>query len=155
MNKFLLVCALIVLTQQITVEEVYDDAIYFFKGFASTTDYKCYNTLVTKKTDVIKILNQIVDDIKNGKSIMDAFKAHALQFLLIYKFSENCNLTGLLAKVMNMLNEKGVKDIGYNIINNNSDIYTLLQEIYENKELKVRAEDAGKLLRIISGLNVL
>ena len=155
MNKFLLVCALIVLTQQATIEEAYDDYIYFFKGFASTTEYKCYNTLVTKKTDVIKILNQVVDDVKKGKSIMDAVKAHALQFLLINKFSENCNLTGLMTKVMQMLSEKGVKDIGYNIINNNSDIYLLLKEIYENKEIRVRAEDAGKLLRIISGLNVL
>ena len=155
MNKFaILLCFLIVFTQQATVEEIYDDAIYFFKGMSSTTEYKCYNTMVTQKTKLITIINKIVDEVKGGKSIINAIKAHSLEILFINKLSENCNFSTIMSKALEIYSEKGIKDIGYNIINNNGDIYTDIKGIADNSDIKVKAEYAGKLVKILTGLNV-
>ena len=37
-------------------------------------------------------------------------------FLFVNKLSENCNFSTIMAKTLEIYSEKGIKDIGYNII---------------------------------------
>ena len=156
MSKFaILFCFLIALSQQATVEEYYDTVIYFFKGFAKDTQYKCYNTFVSQKSKILVIINKIVDEVKGGKPVKDAIMGHSLELMMVPNLANNCNLSNLVIKLPAFYSEKGVKDIGYALINHNTEVYNLIKAIIDNKDLTVKCEKAGELFKILTGLNVL
>ena len=155
MNKFALLLCLIVLTQQATVEEIYDKAIYFFKGFADGTNYKCYNVFVSQRTTMINLINTIISEVKAGKSIKDAVMGHVGDFMKVPNLMDHCKVITLATKLIGFYSEKGIKDIGYALVNHNTDIYSYIQKIVSEKEYEVKAEYAGKLFKTITGLSVL
>ena len=155
MNKFAILLCLIVFTQQVTVEEVYDKAIYFFKGFAEGTNYKCYNVFVSQRTTMIKLINTIITEVKGGKSIKDAVMGHLTDFMKVPNLMDHCKVITLATKLIGFYSEKGIKDIGYALVNHNTDIYSYIQKIVSEKEYEVKAEYAGKLFKTITGLSVL
>ena len=155
MNKFALLLCLIVLTQQATVEEIYDKAIYFFKGFADGTNYKCYNVFVSQRTTMINLINTIISEVKAGKSIKDAVMGHVGDFMKVPNLMDHCKVITLATKLIGFYSEKGIKDIGYALVNHNTEIYSDIQKIVSEKAYEVKAEYAGKLFKTITGLSVL
>ena len=155
MNKFALLLCLIVLTQQATVEEIYDKAIYFFKGFADGTNYKCYNVFVSQRTTMINLINTIISEVKAGKSIKDAVMGHVGDFMKVPNLMDHCKVITLATKLIGFYSEKGIKDIGYALVNHNTDIYSYIKSIVSEKDYAVKAEYAGKLFKTITGLSVL
>ena len=155
MNKFALLLCLIVLTQQATVEEIYDKAIYFFKGFADGTNYKCYNVFVSQRTTMINLINTIISEVKAGKSIKDAVMGHVGDFMKVPNLMDHCKVITLATKLIGFYSEKGIKDIGYALVNHNTDIYSYIKSIVSEKDYAVKAEYAGKLFKTITGLSVI
>ena len=77
MNKFgllLLVLTIGVSVQQtnIDINKLYDKFAILVRGLANSEDYKCSATLVSKKEQMLGIINKILAEIKAGKKFINA-----------------------------------------------------------------------------------
>ena len=116
MNKFgllLLVLTIGVSVQQtnIDINKLYDKFAILVRGLANSEDYKCSATLVSKKEQMLGIINKILAEIKAGKKFKDAVYAHLFDFLGVDGLGTNCNLFKVADTLLGLMNEAGIKKI--------------------------------------------
>ena len=160
MNKFgllLLVLTIGVSVQQtnIDINKLYDKFAILVRGLANSEDYKCSATLVSKKAEMLGIINKILAEVKAGKKFIDAVKGHLFDFLGVDGLGSNCNLFKVANTLLNLMNEAGVKTIGNNIANNSKAIYGLFNDILTKESLDEKLVAAGKIIKIVTNIYVL
>ena len=159
MNRFgILICLLFIsFTQQIDldIDLLYDKFAIITKGLATTDKYQCSGVLVNQKSQILPIIKGILDDLKSGKEFKDIALSHGLKLLGVEGLSDKCKVYEVVGKVLNLITEDGIKEIGYNTVNNSSDIYKLINELINAPDLDGKLEALGKILRILSGIEVL
>ena len=159
MNKFgllLLVLTIGVSVQQtnIDINKLYDKFAILVRGLANSEDYKCSATLVSKKEQMLGIINKILAEVKAGKKFKDAVYAHLFDFLGVDGLGSNCNLLKVANTLLNLMNEAGVKTIGNNIANNSKAIYGLFNDILTKESLDEKLVAAGKIIKIVTNIYV-
>ena len=160
MNKFgllLLVLTIGVSVQQtnIDINKLYDKFAILVRGLANSEDYKCSATLVSKKEQMLGIINKILAEVKAGKKFKDAVYAHLFDFLGVDGLGSNCNLLKVANTLLNLMNEAGVKTIGNNIANNSKAIYGLFNDILTKESLDDKLVAVGKIIKIVTNIYVL
>ena len=160
MNKFgllLLVLTIGVSVQQtnIDINKLYDKFAILVRGLANSEDYKCSATLVSKKAEMLGIINKILAEIKAGKKFKDAVYAHLFDFLGVDGLGTNCNLFKVADTLLGLMNEAGIKKIGNNIANNSKAIYGLFNDILTKESLDDKLVAAGKIIKIVTNIYVL
>ena len=160
MNKFgllLLVLTIGVSVQQtnIDINKLYDKFAILVRGLANSEDYKCSATLVSKKAEMLGIINKILAEVKAGKKFKDAVYAHLFDFLGVDGLGTNCNLFKVADTFLGLMNEAGIKKIGNNIANNSKAIYGLFNDILTKESLDDKLVAAGKIIKIVTNIYVL
>ena len=160
MNKFgllLLVLTIGVSVQQtnIDINKLYDKFAILVRGLANSEDYKCSATLVSKKAEMLGIINKILAEIKAGKKFKDAVYAHLFDFLGVDGLGTNCNLFKVADTLLGLMNEAGIKKIGNNIANNSKAIYGLFNDILTKESLDDKLVAVGKIIKIVTNIYVL
>ena len=160
MNKFgllLLVLTIGVSVQQtnIDINKLYDKFAILVRGLANAEDYKCSATLVSKKEQMLGIINKILAEVKAGKKFKDAVYAHLFDFLGVDGLGTNCNLFKVADTFLGLMNEAGIKKIGNNIANNSKAIYGLFNDILTKESLDDKLVAAGKIIKIVTNIYVL
>ena len=160
MNKFgllLLVLTIGVSVQQtnIDINKLYDKFAILVRGLANSEDYKCSATLVSKKAEMLGIINKILAEIKAGKKFKDAVYAHLFDFLGVDGLGTNCNLFKVADTFLGLMNEAGIKKIGNNIANNSKAIYGLFNDLLTKESLDEKLVAAGKIIKIVTNIYVL
>ena len=160
MNKFgllLLVLTIGVSVQQtnIDINKLYDKFAILVRGLANSEDYKCSATLVSKKAEMLGIINKILAEVKAGKKFKDAVYAHLFDFLGVDGLGTNCNLFKVADTLLGLMNEAGIKKIGNNIANNSKAIYGLFNDILTKESLDDKLVAAGKIIKIVTNIYVL
>ena len=155
--KFILLCFLIAFTyqQDIDIDKIYDKIVIVFKGMASSDEYKCANTLAKSKGAMVEIINNIIKDLKDGKKITDVLMSYIGKIMAIDGFMENCKVIQLGTKIMSLANEKGLKDLGYNIIEHAADIVNYFKQIVQASTLDDKLLIIGKLISVVIDFQVL
>ena len=160
MNKFgllLLVLTIGVSVQQtnIDINKLYDKFAILVRGLANSEDYKCSATLVSKKAEMLGIINKILAEVKAGKKFKDAVYAHLFDFLGVDGLGTNCNLFKVADTFLGLMNEAGIKKIGNNIANNSKAIYGHFNDILTKESLDDKLVAAGKIIKIVTNIYVL
>ena len=160
MNKFLLFLfflTIVISVQQtnIDINKLYDKFAILVRGLANSEDYKCSATLVSKKEQMLGIINKILAEVKAGKKFKDAVYAHLFDFLGVDGLGTNCNLFKVADTFLGLMNEAGVKTIGNNIANNSKAIYGLFNDILTKESLDDKLVAAGKIIKIVTNIYVL
>ena len=159
MSKFGLVLLLLAIsfTQQIELDisDLYDKFTILVKGLASSENYECSAVLVNKKTEVLKIINDLIAELKNGKKIKEIGLSYALKLLGVDGLGDKCKALDIGIKVMNLMGEQGIKDIGYKFVNQSADIIKIVTDIIDAPDLDGKLIAGGKLLKILLGISVL
>ena len=162
MNKFglLLFLLAITFTQQIDysdidIDAIYDKLIIVAKGFSTTGDYQCSAVLNSKKAEILTIVNNMINEIKNGAKFSSIALKYGLKLMGVDGMSTKCKALDLVTKVLALLDKDGIKETGYRIVNNTGSIYNAIQELKDAADLDGKLVAAGKIIRYIFGIETL
>ena len=73
---------------------------------------------------------------------------------MVDKFTTECKVYNIAEKVLKLKTEKGIKDLGYNIVNNSKTILDLFEELKNAPQLDDKLVIAGKLIKTITDFTV-
>ena len=162
MNKFGLILFLLAIsfTQQIDysdidIDAIYDKLIILAKGFSTTSEYQCSAVLNTKKAEILVILKNAINEIKNGGSMTSVLIKYGLKLVGIDGMSNKCKAWEVVSKITALLTKDGIKETGYRIVNNTASIYAAIQEFKDAADLDGKLVAAGKAIRFILGIETL
>ena len=162
MNKLgLLICLIAIsfTTQKINLQDIdipalYDKVVYIAKGMCENTEYKCSNNLVKNKEALLKIINDAIEDYNKGTGLVELLAKYAIKLYLVKDFMTDCKVAEIGAKVVTLTTEKGLKDLGYNIIEYTTDIINHIGEFKNAADLNDKLVAAGKILKVLLGIAV-
>ena len=162
MNKFGFLISLLVLgfsIQATNLEEtgigmLYDKLVILAKGLSENGEEKCSANLVKNKETLMNIIQLIIADLSNGDEFSDIITRYMAQLIDVPGFVGDCNVLGVIAKVRGFTEEKGIKDIGYNLITNSKTIVAYGEEFKNAADLDAKLLVIGKMIKVVTGLVV-
>ena len=162
MNKFGLILLLLAISfcqaeidTQIDINAIYDYLVIVAKGFSTTNNYQCSAVLNSKKTEILDIINQLLTEIENGKKLSDLAFSYGLKLLAVDGMGDKCKALDVIAKLLALITQQGIKDTGYRIINNSGNIYNAVTEFRDAADLNGKLVAAGKIIRYSIGIETL
>ena len=163
MNKFGFLISLLILgfsIQAINLEEIdldmiYDKIVILAKGLSQNGEEKCSANLVKNKEKLMNIIQLVIADLNKGDELPAIIARYTLKILAVPGFVGECKVFDLVAKVMALKEEKGIKDIGYNLINNSAAIVAYIEEFKNAADLDAKLVVIGKIIKVVTDLEVL
>ena len=162
MNKFGLLLFLLAIsfTQQldysdIDINAIYDKLIIVAKGFSPSGTTQCSAVLNSKKTEILAVVNEFIEEVKKGASMGSIAIKYGLKLMAIDGMGDKCKALSVVSKVMALLNQQGIKDTGYRIVNNAANIYNTVEEFKSAADLDAKLVVAGKIIRYVIGIETL
>ena len=162
MNKFLVVLLLIGTCfsfrfRDVPIDTIYDAVVAFAKGMAETEEATCAGVLEKHKDEIIKIVQDAIDEVKAGTDISVAIQNAALKLMGIDGFVAECNILALPAVVTKITSKEGLVEIFQTAIDNIDSIYDWGQKAFEalkNKDYNTAAFNGGKILSTVLDFHV-
>ena len=162
MKKFGLLLFLLAIsfTQQldysdIDINAIYDKLIIVAKGFSPSGTTQCSAVLNTKKAEILVILKNAINEIKNGGSMTSVLIKYGLKLVGIDGMSSKCKAWEVVSKVTALLTKDGIKPRWYRIVNNAANIYNTVEEFKNAADLDAKLVVAGKVIRYVVGIETL
>ena len=160
MNKFLLfLCALLVIgfaqssiIDKLDIKVIYEKFINISKVMADTDEYKCSANLLKNNDTLIRIITNIINAIKGGKTLSEAFFENASAFGQIKGFLDDCNVVDNLIIVLLLSRETGIKQVGTNIIENADTLENLFNELMTTLDMDSKLLVIAKIIKITTGI---
>ena len=160
MNKFLLfLCALLVIgfaqssiIDKLDIKVIYEKFINISKVMADTDEYKCSANLLKNNDTLIQIITNIINAIKGGKTLSEAFFENASAFGQIKGFLDDCNVVDNLIIVLLLSRETGIKQVGTNIIENADTLENLFNELMTTLDMDSKLLVIAKIIKITTGI---
>ena len=160
MNKFLLfLCALLVIgfaqssiIDKLDIKVIYEKFINISKVMADTDEYKCSANLLKNNDTLIQIITNIINAIKGGKTLNEAFLENASAFGQIKGFLDDCNIINNLIIVLFFSRETGIKQVGTNIIENADTLENLFNELMTTLDMDSKLLVIAKIIKITTGI---
>ena len=160
MNKFLLfLCALLVIgfaqssiIDKLDIKVIYEKFINISKVMADTDEYKCSANLLKNNDTLIQIITNIINAIKGGKTLNEAFFENASAFGQIEGFLDDCNIINNLIIVLLLSRETGIKQVGTNIIENADTLENLFNELMTTLDMDSKLLVIAKIIKITTGI---
>ena len=161
MNKFgILLCFLLAFNYstaalpQIDIDQMYDWFVIVIKGMASSTEYKCANTLIQNKETIVKEIKAAIEEIKNGASVKTALMTHGLKLMGVPGLITNCKVMEIVGNIDKYFKAAYIQQIGYNLVQHSTEIESLIQEIIKS-DVEGKLLAVGKMIRTVTGFEVL
>ena len=160
MNKFLLfLCALLVIgfaqssiIDKLDIKVIYEKFINISKVMADTDEYKCSANLLKNNDTLISNITNIINAIKGGKTLSEAFFENASAFGQIKGFLDDCNVVDNLIIVFLLSRETGIKQVGTNIIENADILENLFNELMTTLDMDSKLLVIAKIIKITTGI---
>ena len=160
MNKFLLfLCALLVIgfaqssiIDKLDIKVIYEKFINISKVMADTDEYKCSANLLKNNDALIPNITNIINAIKGGKTLSEAFFENASAFGQIKGFLDDCNVVDNLIIVLLLSRETGIKQVGTNIIENADTLENLFNELMTTLDMDSKLLVIAKIIKITTGI---
>ena len=160
MNKFLLfLCALLVIgfaqssiIDKLDIKVIYEKFINISKVMADTDEYKCSANLLKNNDALISNITNIINAIKGGKTLSEAFFENASAFGQIKGFLDDCNVVDNLIIVLLLSRETGIKQVGTNIIENADTLENLFNELMTTLDMDSKLLVIAKIIKITTGI---
>ena len=160
MNKFLLfLCALLVIgfaqssiIDKLDIKVIYEKFINISKVMADTDEYKCSANLLKNNDTLISNITNIINAIKGGKTLSEAFFENASAFGQIKGFLDDCNVVDNLIIVFLLSRETGIKQVGTNIIENADTLENLFNELMTTLDMDSKLLVIAKIIKITTGI---
>ena len=160
MNKFLLfLCALLVIgfaqssiIDKLDIKVIYEKFINISKVMADTDEYKCSANLLKNNDTLISNITNIINAIKGGKTLSEAFFENASAFGQIKGFLDDCNVVDNLIIVILLSRETGIKQVGTNIIENADTLENLFNELMTTLDMDSKLLVIAKIIKITTGI---
>ena len=160
MNKFLLfLCALLVIgfaqssiIDKLDIKVIYEKFINISKVMADTDEYKCSANLLKNNDIIISNITNIINAIKGGKTLSEAFFENASAFGQIKGFLDDCNVVDNLIIVLLLSRETGIKQVGTNIIENADTLENLFNELMTTLAMDSKLLVIAKIIKITTGI---
>ena len=160
MNKFLLfLCALLVIgfaqssiIDKLDIKVIYEKFINISKVMADTDEYKCSANLLKNNDIIISNITNIINAIKGGKTLSEAFFENASAFGQIKGFLDDCNVVDNLIIVFLLSRETGIKQVGTNIIENADTLENLFNELMTTLAMDSKLLVIAKIIKITTGI---
>ena len=160
MNKFLLfLCALLVIgfaqssiIDKLDIKVIYEKFINISKVMADTDEYKCSVNLLKNNDTLISNITNIINAIKGGKTLSEAFFENASAFGQIKGFLDDCNVVDNLIIVLLLSRETGIKQVGTNIIENADTLENLFNELMTTLDMDSKLLVIAKIIKITTGI---
>ena len=160
MNKFLLfLCALLVIgfaqssiIDKLDIKVIYEKFINISKVMADTDEYKCSANLLKNNDTLISNITNIINAIKGGKTLSEAFFENASAFGQIKGFLDDCNVVDNLIIVLLLSRETGIKQVGTNIIENADTLENLFNELMTTLAMDSKLLVIAKIIKITTGI---
>ena len=160
MNKFLLfLCALLVIgfaqssiIDKLDIKVIYEKFINISKVMADTDEYKCSANLLKNNDTLISNITNIINAIKGGKTLSEAFFENASAFGQIKGFLDDCNVVDNLIIVFLLSRETGIKQVGTNIIENADTLENLFNELMTTLAMDSKLLVIAKIIKITTGI---
>ena len=164
MNKFsFLTYVLLSLTLTIQVEKnsnfvetLYDKSILIIKGM-SEQNYTCYNTFVSNKTEILPVVNKIINLFQNPSSFPSPIEIGLILASLgeVYdEIRENCDLDYLLGILLKFYDDENriklIEQYGKNIVNNIELFYSGSSNFVKERGIDAKLALVGKITRAIT-----
>ena len=162
MNKFGIILCLLAISfsvqkidlSQIDIEVVYDKVAILVKGMSENGENKCSANLIKNKAQLLEIIKSAIVDLNNGLELSQILAKYAVKLIMVDKFTTECKVYNIAEKVLKLKTEKGIKDLGYNIVNNSKTILDLFEELKNAPQLDDKLVIAGKLIKTITDFTV-
>ena len=160
MNKFLLfLCALLLIgfaqssiIDKLDIKVIYEKFINISKVMADTDEYKCSANLLKNNDTLISNITNIINAIKGGKTLSEAFFENASAFGQIKGFLDDCNVVDNLIIVLLLSRETGIKQVGTNIIENADTLENLFNELMTTLDMDSKLLVIAKIIKITTGI---
>ena len=160
MNKFLLfLCALLVIgfaqssiIDKLDIKVIYEKFINISKVMADTDEYKCSANLLKNNDTLISNITNIINAIKGGKTLSEAFFENASAFGQIKGFLDDCNVVDNLIIVLLLSRETGIKQVGTNIIENADTLENSFNELMTTLDMDSKLLVIAKIIKITTGI---
>ena len=162
MNKFgILLCFLLAFNYstaalpEMDVGQIYDYFVVVIKGMASTTEYKCANTLIENKDKIVAEIKAAIEEIKNGANIKSTLISHGIKLMTVPNLLTNCKIMEIVSNIDKYFKAAYIQQVGYNLVQHSTEIESLIQEIIKSDGIEGKLLAVGKMIRIITGFEVL
>ena len=160
MNKFgFLLCLILAVSftkqEDIDASYIYDRAAKFMIGFASDeSQHLCSNSLTQKKDQVLPIFLNVIDSLKNGADVTVTLIGMAARLSQHQDVLNNCKIISLGLQALGFLQANKIRDVGYVMVEQASQIESLLTQIKNASNIDDKAIIFGRLVKLLTGLNV-
>ena len=159
MNKLgLFLCFLLIVNisaeeESDMVGKVYDIIINLLKGMSE--EGKCSKIFERKKTDILPIVKELVNKLKDGKSsLSEAVVEQGFKLLAIEDLAVDCKAFSLFELFSKVTSKDGIKDIGLAIQQHADKIHQYVSQIKSTKGILEKIEIAGKMFALILNFKV-
>ena len=160
MNKFgLFLCVLLAISYAqssvvdgLDINDIYDKFVVISKGMADSTAYKCSANLLKNKQKIISTIENILNDVKGGKSVVDALIGRAVGLMFLDGFFDDCNVGSIISIAPDLLKVKGIQQVGQTVIQNASELENLFTEFTAAEDLDSKLIVIGKVIKSATGL---
>ena len=119
---------------------------------ADTDEYKCSANLLKNNDALISNITNIINAIKGGKTLSEAFFENASAFGQIKGFLDDCNVVDNLIIVLLLSRETGIKQVGTNIIENADTLENLFNELMTTLDMDSKLLVIAKIIKITTGI---
>ena len=160
MNKFLLfLFALLVIgfaqssiIDKLDIKVIYEKFINISKVMADTDEYKCSANLLKNNDTLISNITNIINAIKGGKTLSEAFFENASAFGQIKGFLDDCNINNNLVVILSLTSEKGIRRFGENVAENADTLENLFNELMTTLDMDSKLLVIAKIIKITTGI---
>ena len=158
MNKLgILLCFLAISLSQSAIPEldwdvIYDIQVLIIRGMSETSECKCANTAERYKSKMVPLLQEIWEEVRNGKEFRTAVMEHASEFSEMKDFATNCQAFEKIKDFEGFGKAKGIQQIGYNIIQNSAELENLIHELIKADGFDKKLIVCGKIFSTATGL---
>ena len=159
MNKLgLFLCFLLIVNisadeENDMVGKVYDIITNLLKGMSEQG--KCSKIFENKKNDILPIVRELVNKLKDGKSsLSEAVVEQGFKLLAIEDVAVDCKAFSLFELFSKITSKDGIKDIGISIQQHADKIHQYVSQIKTTQGISNKIEIAGKMFALIFNFKV-
>ena len=122
---------------------------------ASTTEYKCANTLIQNKDKIVAEIKAAIEEIKNGANIRSTLISHGIKLMTVPNLLTNCKIMEIVSNIDKYFKAAYIQKVGYNLVQHSTEIESLIQEIIKSDGIEGKLLAVGKIISIVTGFEVL
>jgi hypothetical protein len=125
----------------------------FFEGVSSVAfdQNKCYKDITVVKGDIVKVVEDLVNALKNKSAIIDAFTKLVEVIMKLKDTSSNCNFVKLGTSLASLATKIGIVKFGYKVVSHLTDVVQDVRGVYngvETKDFKQAGIEFGFLVKL-------